>query len=123
MILVIINLLTSNSKPHLKCVGGGWGLNVCGGVNSALIQYCICSFPVTAPKYCISFQHSCELSLRMVLVSVDGEIYKQTEKHADRQVSPDCSTGSIKVPYGQRLKHEIFLSRVRVVKSLQLKSL
>ena len=35
MILVIINLLTSNSKPHLKCVGVGWGLNVCvwgGGV-------------------------------------------------------------------------------------------
>ena len=28
MILVIINLLTSSSKPHLKCVGGGWGLNV-----------------------------------------------------------------------------------------------
>ena len=52
MILVIINLLTSNSKPHLKCEGGGWGLNVCvcvGGVNSALIQYCICSFPVIAP--------------------------------------------------------------------------
>ena len=31
MILEIINLLISNSKPHLKCVGGGWGLNVCGG--------------------------------------------------------------------------------------------
>ena len=37
MILVIINLLTSNSKPNLKCVGGvcvcvcggGGGLNVC----------------------------------------------------------------------------------------------
>ena len=58
MILVIINLLTSNSKPHLKCVGGGWGLNMCvggGGVNSALIQYCICSFPVIAPKYFIVF--------------------------------------------------------------------
>ena len=63
MILVIIhvNFLTSNSKPHLKCVGGGWGLNVCvgggggGGVNSALIQYCICSFPVIAPKYFIVF--------------------------------------------------------------------
>ena len=60
MIPVIINLLTSNTKPHFKCVGGGWGLNVCvwvgWGVNSALIQYCI--------------QHSCELSLRVVLVSV-----------------------------------------------------
>ena len=31
MILVIINLLTSNSKPHLKCVAGGLGLNVCVG--------------------------------------------------------------------------------------------
>ena len=57
MILVIINLLTSNSKPHLKCVGGGWGLNVC-------VCVCVC-------VYCISLQHSCELSLRMVLVSVD----------------------------------------------------
>ena len=59
MILVITNLLTSNSKPHFKCVGGGWGLNVCvggwGGVNSAHIQYCICSFPVIAPKYFIVF--------------------------------------------------------------------
>ena len=57
MILVIINLLTSNSKPHLKFVGGGWWLNVCvcggGGVNSALVQYCICSFPVLAPKHFI----------------------------------------------------------------------
>ena len=26
-----INLLTSNSKTHLKCVGGGWGFNVCVG--------------------------------------------------------------------------------------------
>ena len=77
IILVIINLLTSNSKPHKKCVGGGWGLNVCVGggreVNSALIQYCICSFPVIAPKYCISLQHSCELSLRMVF-SFSGRI-------------------------------------------------
>ena len=59
MILVIISLLTRSSKPHLKCVGGGMGLNVCvggrGGVNSALIQYCICSFPVIAPKYFIVF--------------------------------------------------------------------
>ena len=32
MILVIINLLKSNSKPHLKCVGGGLGLMyVCVG--------------------------------------------------------------------------------------------
>ena len=29
MILVIIHLLTSNRKPHLKCVGGGCGFNVC----------------------------------------------------------------------------------------------
>ena len=57
----LINLLTSNSKPHFKCVGGDCGINVCvcvcvcggGGVNSALIQYCICSFPVNAPKYFI----------------------------------------------------------------------
>ena len=60
MILVIINLLTGNSKPHLKCVGGVWVkcVRVCGGgggVNSALIQYCICSFPVIAPKYFIVF--------------------------------------------------------------------
>ena len=55
MILVIINLLTSNSKPHLKCVGGDWGLNVWGEVNSALIQYCICPFPVIAPKCFIVF--------------------------------------------------------------------
>ena len=61
MILVIINLLTSNSKPNLKCVGGELGVKcvcVClggGGVNSALIQYCICSFPVIAPKYFIVF--------------------------------------------------------------------
>ena len=59
IILVIINLLTSNSKPHLKCEGGCWGLNVCvwggGGVNSALIQYCICSLLVIAPKYYIVF--------------------------------------------------------------------
>ena len=27
----LINLLTSNSKPNFKCVGGGWGLNVWGG--------------------------------------------------------------------------------------------
>ena len=73
MILVIIKLLTSNSEPHLKCEGGV-GLNVCvcggggQGVNSALIQYFICSFPAIAPKifYCISLQNSCELSLRMV---------------------------------------------------------
>ena len=59
----IINLFTVNSKPHLECVGGSWGLNVCvcggggggGGLNSALIQYCICSFPVIAPKYFIVF--------------------------------------------------------------------
>ena len=75
MILVIINLLTGNSKTHLKCVGGGWGLNVCvwGGVNWALIQYCMfLSCNCAKIFYCMSLQHSCELSLRMVIVSVDG---------------------------------------------------
>ena len=58
----LMTMILSNSKPHLKYVGGGWGLYECvcvggggGGVNSALIQYCICSFPVIAPKYFIVF--------------------------------------------------------------------
>ena len=54
-----------------KSTGGGGGGG--GEVNSALIQYCICSFPVIAPKYFISLQHSCELSLRMVF-SFSGRI-------------------------------------------------
>ena len=42
------------------CVGGGQG------VNSELIQYFMCSFPVIAPKYFIVFLfNTCELSLRM----------------------------------------------------------
>ena len=81
MILVIINLLTSNSKPHLKCVGGGWGLNVCvcvwgGGARGKFGTYSILHMFLSCNCakifYCISLQHSCELSLRMVLVSVDG---------------------------------------------------
>ena len=88
------------------------GLNVCGvcvgggrqGSNSALIQYCICSFPVIAPKYFIVFLFNTVVNkvYGWFLGSVDGQIYKQTEKHADRQVSPDYSTGSIRVPYGQK---------------------
>ena len=81
MILVITNLLTSNSKPHFKCVGGGWGLNVCvwggGGVGGCKfgtysILHMFLSCNCAKIFYCISLQHSCELSLRMVSVSVDG---------------------------------------------------
>ena len=39
IILVIINLLTSNSKPHLKCEGGCWGLNVCVCGGGGLIRH------------------------------------------------------------------------------------
>ena len=78
IILVIINLLTSNNKPHSKCCGRGLGVKcVCVGggggkfgtysiLHMFLSCYCAKIF------YCISLQHSSELSLRMVLVSVDG---------------------------------------------------
>ena len=75
MILVIINLLTSNSKPHLKCVGGGWGLNVCvvvvvggggGKFGTYSILHMFLSCNCAKIFYCISLQYSCELSLRMV---------------------------------------------------------
>ena len=83
MILLIINLLTSNNKPNLKCVGGGGGLGVkcvCvgggGGGGSKFGTYSILHMFLSCNCakifYCISLQHSCELSLRMVLVSVDG---------------------------------------------------
>ena len=79
MILVIINLLTSNSKTHFKCVGGGWGLNMCVwgggwdkfGTYSILHMFLSCNCAKIF-FFCISLQHSSELSLRMVLVSVDG---------------------------------------------------
>ena len=78
-----------------------WGGEAGGGggkIGTYSILHMFLSCNCAKIFYCISLQHSCELSLRMVLVSVDGCIYKQTEKHADRQVSPDYSTGSIKVP-------------------------
>ena len=52
-----INKSTYKQKQTTFNVCGRGGLNVCGGwgVNSALIQYCICSFPVIAPKYFIVF--------------------------------------------------------------------
>ena len=80
--------------------GGGGGGGGKFGTYSILHTFLSCN--CAKIFNCISLQHSCELSLRMVFVSVDGLIYRQTEKHADRQVSPDYSTGSIKVPYGQR---------------------
>ena len=43
------------------CVSGGGGRDV----NSALIQYCICFFPVIGPKYFIVFLFN-TVSLRMV---------------------------------------------------------
>ena len=78
-----------------------WGGGGCKfGTYSILHMFLSCN--CAKILYCISLQHSRELNLRMVLVSEDGWIYKQTEKHVDRQVSPDYSTGGIKIPYRQR---------------------
>ena len=49
------------------CVGGG-GCKF--GTYSILHMFLSCN--CSKIFYCISLQHSCELSLRMVLVSVDG---------------------------------------------------
>ena len=68
MILVIINLLTSNNESHLKCVGGGWGLNVCvwlgggGKFGTYSILHMFLSCNCAKMFYCISLQHSCEIS-------------------------------------------------------------
>ena len=79
--MVIINLLTSNSKPNLKCVGGAVGVKgvcVCvgegggGKFGTYSILHMFLSCNCAKIFYCISLQHSCELSLRMVFVSVDG---------------------------------------------------
>ena len=76
MILVIINLLTGNSKQHLKCVGGVGVKCVCVGGGGIFGTYSILHMFLSCNCakifYCISLQHSCELRLRMVLVSVDG---------------------------------------------------
>ena len=50
----------------VRVVGGGGKF----GTYSILHMYLSCNG--TKIFYCISLQHSCELSLRMVLVSVDG---------------------------------------------------
>ena len=80
----LMTMILSNSKPHLKYVGGGWGLYVCvcvgagggGGGGAKFGTYSILHMFLSCNCakifYCISLQHSCELSLRMVLVSVDG---------------------------------------------------
>ena len=48
------------------CLGGGGKF----GTYSILHMFLSCN--CAKIFYCISLQHSCELSLRMVLVSVDG---------------------------------------------------
>ena len=50
------------------CVEGGGGGKF--GTYSILHMFLSCNYAKIF--YCISLQHSCELSLRMVLVSVDG---------------------------------------------------
>ena len=60
----IINLFTVNSKPHLECVGGSWGLNVCvcGGGGAKFGTYSILHMFLSCNRakifYCISLQHS-----------------------------------------------------------------
>ena len=52
------------------CVWGGGGGGGIFGLYSILHMFLSCN--CAKIFYCISLQHSCKLSLRMVLVSVDG---------------------------------------------------
>ena len=83
MIPVITNLLSSNSKPHLKCVGGGWGLNVCvggggGKFGTYSILHMFLSCNCSKIFYCISLQHSCELTKFTDGFSFSGRIDLKT---------------------------------------------